>query len=242
MSHSSLPEHEREVEQSRVKLTQDLTLLCSSETMAAFTDGLKKEAFDTRDVLWEKLKSRAASNPAAVMAIAAGLGWRLFQKPPIATALIGVGLFSLWKTQSKTAYDATGRQLGYVEQSKEILKEQAGEAFSKAADLAVKAQRATTAKGSEAWDSAKDEIQRWQEEIDDTINEATSEVKASGEALMADIRAKRHDFRDDVRGATAKVVETIRDEDTRNTLFLGIASVAVAAALGIACQKRISEL
>jgi hypothetical protein len=241
MSHSSLLEREREVEESRAKLTQDLAVLCSSETIAAFTDDLKQEAFDTRDVLWEKLKARAASNPAAVMAIGAGLVWRLFQKPPIASALIGVGLFSLWKTQSKMAYDATGRRLDYVEQSKEILKEQAGEALSKAADFVEKAQRATTAKGSEAWDSAKDKIQTWQQKIGDTINEATSKVKASGEDAMADIQAKQHDLRDDIRRATADAAEKIGDDDTRNTLLLGIAGVAIAAALGIACQKRISE-
>jgi hypothetical protein len=241
MSYSSLLERERDVEESRAKLTQDLAVLCSSETIAAFTDDLKQEAFDTRDVLWEKLKARAASNPAAVMAIGAGLAWRLFQKPPIATALIGVGLFSLWKTQSKTAYDATGRRLGYVEQSKEILKEQAGEAFSKAADLVEKSQRATTAKGLEVWDSAKDKIQGWQQEFGDTISDVTSKVKAFTEDLAADIRARQHDLRDDIRRKTVDAAERIGDEDTRNTLLLGIAGVAIAAALGIACQKRISE-
>src|SRR5512132_3378907 len=98
MAGVSLHDHETEVEQSRAKLTQDLAVLCSSKTFVAFTDDLKKEAFDTRDALWEKIKARAASNPAAVIAIGTGLAWRLIQRPPIASALIGIGLFSLWKT------------------------------------------------------------------------------------------------------------------------------------------------
>ena len=110
MGNISLLQHEHEVERSRAKLTQDLAVLCSPATLAAFTDDLKQEAFETRDAFWEKIKARAASNPAAVMAIGAGLAWRLLRSPPIASALIGVGLFSLWKTQPRTAYDASGRR------------------------------------------------------------------------------------------------------------------------------------
>ncbi|MGA7773075.1 MAG: hypothetical protein WCA25_09040, partial [Pseudolabrys sp.] len=117
MGSISLLQHEHEVEQSRTKLTEDLAVLCSPKTLAAFTDDLKQEAFARRDDVWEKIKVRAASNPAAVAAIGAGLAWRLFQKPPISSALIGLGLFSLWKTQPRTAYDATGRRLDYTEQS-----------------------------------------------------------------------------------------------------------------------------
>jgi hypothetical protein len=40
--------------------------------------------------------------------------------------------------------------------------------------------------------------------------------------------------------ATA-AMDKVRDDDTRNALLLGVAGVAIAAALGIACQKRISE-
>ena len=119
MADLSLLEHEREVERSRAKLTQDLAVLCSSDTFAAFTDDLKKEAVGMKDAYWEKLKARAAANPAAVIAIGAGLAWRLIQRPPIASALIGVGLFSLWKTEPKSSYDATGRRLDYMQQSKE---------------------------------------------------------------------------------------------------------------------------
>ena len=102
MGNISLLQREHEVERSRAKLTHDLAVLCSSKTLAAFTDGLKQEAFATRDDFWEKIKARAASNPAAVAAIGAGLAWRLFQKPPITSALVGLGLFSLWKTQPRT--------------------------------------------------------------------------------------------------------------------------------------------
>jgi hypothetical protein len=241
MADTSLLEREQEVERSRAKLTQDLAVLCSSETFAAFTDDLKQEALGTKDVVWEKLKARAASNPAAVIAIGAGVAWRLLQRPPIASALIGVGLYSLWKTQPKTAYDATGRRLDYVEQSREILKEQAGQAFSVAADIAGKAQEAATAKGSEVWAGAKEKMGKWQSEIASTVGDTALGLKASGEELLDDVRVKQEDLRGEIHAMAARAAEKVRDEDTRNTALLGMAALAIAAALGIACQKRISE-
>jgi hypothetical protein len=62
MSDISLKVHEREVESARAKLTEDLTVLCSAQTFATFTDDLKQEALDTKDAVWEKLKARAAAN------------------------------------------------------------------------------------------------------------------------------------------------------------------------------------
>ena len=253
MGGASLHDYEFEVEQSRKRLTQDVAVLCSSDTFAAVTDDLKKEAFDTRDALWEKIKARAASNPAAVIAIATGLAWRLIQRPPIASALIGVGLFSLWKTTPRTAYDATGRQLDYVEQSKETLKEQAGQAFAATANVADKAQGAVTAKGMEVWESAKEKMQEWHEGAGRVFDETTSNLKSSGESILekvkasgddvrADMRARERHLREQMDDLASNTVQKLHDDDTRNNLLLGIAGAAIVAALGIACQKRISEI
>ena len=253
MGGASLHDREIEVEQSRAKLTQDLAVLCSSETFSAFTNDLKKEAFDTRDALWEKIKARAASNPAAVIAIGTGLAWRIFQRPPISSALIGVGLFSLWKTTPRMAYDAKGRRLDYIQHSKESLKEQAGQAFAAAANVADKAQEAATAKGTEVWESAKVKMQEWQQGAGRVVDDTTAKLKSSGESvldkvrssggdLLEDLHAKEHHLRDQMQDLTANAAEKLRDDDARNSLLLGIAGAAIAAALGIACQKRIAEI
>jgi hypothetical protein len=42
-----------------------------------------------------------------------------------------------------------------------------------------------------------------------------------------------------VEDVAAKTADKSRDEDTRNNLLLGVAGLAIAAALGISCQKRI---
>src|SRR4029450_11666085 len=204
MAGAALHDHEIEVERWRAKLTQDLAVLCSPQTFAAFTDDLKQQAFDTRDAFWEKLKARAASNPAAVIAIGDGLARRLIQRPPIASALVGVGLFSLWKTTPTTAYDATGKRLDYIQHSKESLKKQAEQVISAAADVAEKAQEAATAEGSEAWESAKETMREWPKDIgskvDKTVLKSSGEdvlnkVKSSGEDLLNDVRVRQHDVR-----------------------------------------------
>ena len=253
MGGASLYDREIEVEQSRAKLTQDLAVLCSAKTFSAFTDDLKKEAFDTRDALWEKIKARAASNPAAVIAIGTGLAWRIFQRPPISSALIGVGLFSLWKTTPRMAYDAEGRRLDYIQHSKESLKEQAEQAFAAAANVADKAQEAATAKGTEVWESAKVKMQEWQEGAGRVVDDTTAKLKSSGENvldkvrssgddLLENIHAKEHHLRDQMEDLAGNAADKLRDDDTRNNLLLGIAGAAIAAALGIACQKRIAEI
>ena len=238
---AELLEHERAVEHSRVKLCEDLAILCSTQTRAAFTEDLKHEALHIKDATWEKLKARAASNPAAVMAVGAGLAWHFLRNPPITSALIGVGLFSLWKTHPKTAYDATGKRLGYLEQSKAVLKEQAEYGVAVAGSLAARTGEMATEKGAEAWQGAKETAKEWQEEIGRTINDATDQLRASGEDLLTEVRHKERNLTGQIQGVAAKTVEKVQDPDMRNSLLLGVAGAAIAAAVGIACQKRISE-
>ena len=113
--------------------------------------------------------------------------------------------------------------------------------FSAAADIAGKAQEAAAAKGSEVWQGAKETMREWQGEMGELVAETTSRLKTSGEALLNDIRAKRRDLGDEIQEAATAIRDKVRDDDTRNTLLLGVAGVAIAGALGIACQKKISE-
>ena len=239
MADVSLLEYELDVERSRARLIQDLALLCSPETFARFTDDLKQEAFETKDALWDDVKARAAANPAAVIAIGAGLAWRLIQRPPIASALIGVGLYSLWKTDAKRTDDRT--RPDYLQQSKQALKEQTSEVVSATSRIAGQAQDAVAAKGAEIWDDAREKVREWSEEVGSRLGETTSKARSTGQAFLDDVRAKQHGLRDQVENVAARAVDKFRDEDTRNNLLLGVAGLAIAAALGIACQKRIYD-
>lgn len=241
MSDMSLNIHEHEVENARAKLTADLAVLCSRRTVATFTDDLKQEALDTKDALWEKLKARAAANPAAMLAIAAGLGWRLMSRPPIASALIGLGLFSLWRTPGAPL----DKRSGFFRQSAQSLRAQgedlATAAGGMAADLASQATDTVSVKGTEAWEAAKAKVQEWNQQAGARLDDVRLQAKTAGDAVVDGLRRQQHDLRDELLHATAAAKESLRDDDTRNTVLIGIAGVAIAAALGIACQKRISE-
>ena len=101
MTQADLNALERNVEQARARFANDLARLRSPVNLARFKDELWAEARETKDELVEKTKEvakdgaqrvltqlteRVAANPAAALAIGAGLAWRLFHRPPIATS------------------------------------------------------------------------------------------------------------------------------------------------------------
>src|SRR4029450_14055418 len=94
----SVPGPKRKVAARGAKLASDLSILRSPQTYREFGAELKSNAKSAVQRAIDDLKERAAANPSAALAIGAGLGWRLIKHPPIATALIGAGVLSLWRT------------------------------------------------------------------------------------------------------------------------------------------------
>jgi hypothetical protein len=112
---------EAEVEAARARLNdslQNLTRPSISEAVKhdirAYADTMKDELVEkistTREQLVssareatrqrvhrlsDSLRERAAANPLALVMIGAGLGWRLYRRPPVATLLMGAGAASL---------------------------------------------------------------------------------------------------------------------------------------------------
>ena len=98
-----LDQLERDLQETREKLARDLDRLRSTETISGFKADLLAQVSETKDDLvgkakasvtagvqdvWDEVKARAAANPAAALALSAGLAWRLMQRPPIASALV----------------------------------------------------------------------------------------------------------------------------------------------------------
>jgi hypothetical protein len=315
--HDTLRQCEREVERARSKLASDLAELRAPQTFSSFTDDLKRDALETKDALVdqvketaqskfadliEDVKARAAANPAATLAIGAGIAWRLLRHPPIATALIAAGIYSLWRTNGYQP--PSGASPDYVQHGKERLMEQAGDLASGVAartrELAADAGEAVSAKTTEMIEAAKAKAQEWSETAEgraqqwseaaqgkaqqwsdaargktqqwsgaaqttaqqwsDGIGQSAAAVgsalKAETESLNAAARRTARDATDKALGATrtasahtAQVVreamhdgrDALANADSRDKLLLGVAGIAVAAALGIACQRRIAE-
>src|SRR5579862_1601813 len=114
MSKAELNTLEQEVEAARARVAGDLARLRAPATMSEFKGELLVEARQSKDQLlekssnyvkdaaqhvWSDLKGRAAANPAAALAIGAGLAWQLLRRPPIASILVGAGIFGLMNTR-----------------------------------------------------------------------------------------------------------------------------------------------
>ncbi len=266
MADAPVTECEQEVELARAKLASDLAMLRSPSTYNAFTDDLRKEkdalvdkamsaAQSTLSNMLEDVKARAAANPAAAIAIGAGIAWRLARNPPITTALVGIGLFSLLRTQ---ASPLNGR--GFVESGAQNLREQARKLAATTAATASDTGRAMSEKAADMVDAAKTKVAELTEaasnKAEQLADKARSTVSGSDNPAsapdMMDQRAPGFTHAEvgyvttvgEAEGITSApdllrgAREFLGDDDARDKLLLGAAALAVTTALGMAIQRR----
>ena len=268
MIEPSLNQLEREVEASRTKLASDLSTLRSPATAAEFTETLKQEAFDAKDALLDKakakaqssiesliedVKARAAANPAAALAIGAGIAWRLIRHPPIATALVGAGLISLFRTPPARPNGQTSAD--YLSHAKTRLREQASAAADVAQEQAAALTETVAEKVTETAGRMKERAQDLTAQARlaatniarDTRQQASAMFNETTDALEQAGQTTRSAASSAVSRANAAMEQrwqpiqaAVSNAEARDKLLLAAAGLAVFAALGIA-SRRISE-
>ena len=269
MIEPSLNQLEREVEASRTKLASDLSTLRSPATAAEFTETLKQEALDAKDALLDKakasaqssielliedVKARAAANPAAALAIGAGIAWRLIRHPPIATALVGAGLISLFRTPP--ARPNGQAPADYLAHAKTRLREQATAAADVAQDKAAAVTETVAEQVTETAGRMKERAQDLTAQARlaatniarDTRQQATAMLNDTTDALEQAAQSTRSAASSAVSRANAAMEQrwqpiqaAVSNAEVRDKFLLGAAGLAVIAALGIASQRRMSE-
>jgi hypothetical protein len=157
------------------------------------------------------IKERAAANPAAVLAIGAGLAWRIARKPPIASMLVGAGVVGLMRTDPQKSYPGA-------------------EMASQVGGLAIAAKEKVEQWGSEAGDAVA-QAGELAGSVKGTVVEWSSDA---GEAIWQVARVTKS-LSD--RGSDA-INDIVRDAEERDKYLLGAAAVALVAAVGIAFQRR----
>jgi hypothetical protein len=227
MSRAELDLLEGDVQGARRRLKGDLELLRAPETFADFKeqvvaetrksrddiiDNVKGTATDRAERFWAELKDRAAANPVAVGAIAAGIGWRILRKPPITTLLVGYGLYSLMQTRpgepapgAEAVYGAADKALE-VKRQLEQWGSETGDAITRAADVAVPA--------------VTDAAQRWSADIGEVVSQAANSAQAA------------------VIATSQQVQHLASDAEERDKILLGAAIIALTAALGLSYLRR----
>ena len=274
MADDTLYLREREVEAARSKLAADLAILSSPNTFSEFTNDLKTGAIKLKDdaiakakssaqstleSVVEDVKARAAANPAAVLAIGAGIAWRLIRHPPITTALIGAGLYSLFKTTPSPTFHS---QESFLSQARDRLREQALDFASATRDQAQELGEAAANKTSELASSMAESVSEMSQnavnKISETASSATDRAKQWTEQAQTSIEGWSEEAKATVVGQPRSLhggTQATRSrglqeswspslqpaQASRNTMLLGVAGVAVAAAMGIALQRRMSE-
>jgi hypothetical protein len=265
----SLRQLEQEVEAARVKLAGDLATLRSPSTAAEFTESLKQEALESKDALLDKakttiqssvesmiedVKARAAANPTAALAIGTGLAWRLVRHPPIATALVGAGLLSLFRTQPAHLHGRARDD--YLSYAKNRFVKQASEAAALAKEKAVALGESVSENAAETAADIKDRVQDLTSQATSAAGEAAKDTKERASAVWSETAEAIEQARQSARstaahgmsraGETADQVwastqSSLNDAEARDKFLLGAAGFAVVAALGIACQRRLNE-
>jgi uncharacterized protein YjbJ (UPF0337 family) len=246
MSDADLNILERDVEQARARFAGDLARLRSPATLSDFKDGLWAQAAETKDNLIEKtkqaatdgvhrlvvdLKEKAAANPAAALAIGAGLAWRFVHRPPIASLLVGIGLFSLWRTSPSQDDDGlVPRAVELAGQVKGTVQEWTAGAAENVSQLADK----TYTTAEKAYTSARD-----------TMSTINANVVGAADQAAGSVQKAITQIRDQAAAAGDKTSAEFHaiapDKEARDSLLLGAAALAVAAAVGIAYQRRSVE-
>jgi ElaB/YqjD/DUF883 family membrane-anchored ribosome-binding protein len=250
MSERSLRELEGDVERARARLLADLSVLSSPVAYSEFKDDLKEEARYTFRGIVENVKGRAAANPVATLAIGAGVAWRLLQHPPISTVLIGAGLLGLWKT---IPLRPNAQNPDYLSTARTRLREQVGGFTTtmgeQAADMAGRVTERATDMAGDVVEHASDLAQTVREKARDLRDKAQDLRGQASEAIGDSAAAMTHraettfnDARRSVGDMSSEAISmtnrVVGDADTMDALLLSVAGLAVAAALGIAYQRR----
>lgn len=227
MTEPSLRELERDVGAARERLLSHLSVLSSPAAYLEFKQNLKDEARFTLRGILEDVKGRAAANPAATLAVGAGIAWRLLRHPPIATALIGAGLYSLWRT---TPVPSQGDDVDYLSTAKTRLGEQVSDLATSVGQQTTQMAKTVTDNAGELAESAKEKMQEWASQASEEISDGAGYVaKRTASAL--------HEAKMIPANAGYMAKKVISNSESRDTLLLGAAGLAVAAAVGIAYQR-----
>jgi len=230
MSQAELAALERDVEQTRSKFATDLARLRSPETLASFKDELWAEtsgaAKDNVQKVVDAVKRRVSENPLAVLAIGAGLSWRLFHKPPIASVLVGVGLFSLLRSHGDGSHGngSVGDVAGRARELADSAREKAQEKMHKWADQAGDRVAQSVAQLSDGAVSVA-------KQASEAVHDATTAARRTATQLGERVVETAHHAGDLISDAAS-------DQKVRDNVLLGAAALALTAALGIAYQRR----
>lgn len=204
MSTLELDRLEADVAMARERVVADVARLRSPAAFEEFKDDIGQTFSDTAQRTIAGLKSRAAANPAAVLAIAAGLLWRFARRPPIASLLVGVGLTSLLRTSADSPPSPVVTRSGELLQA---ANEKASELTEQARELSAQARDAAAATAASLSQTAG--------RIADQAAQTTARVSEQGARLSASAREAAARISGQATDTAARMTDQATDTATR---------------------------
>lgn len=236
---------EEDVAKARERVVADVARLRSPAAMAEFKADIGHTFSDSAQRTLDGLKSRAAANPAAVLAIGAGLMWRFARHPPIASILVGVGLASLMRTNPGSppspAVTRSGELAHAAAEKASEFTEQAREAASAAAETVSHTAARVADQATQLASRVSERTTRLSEEAVDTATRLSGEAseaaaRMSGQAAEAAARMSEGAGQFAAQASrsadrmTAAAQRALADSSARDAFLLGFAALAVGAA------------
>ena len=259
MSTLELDRLEEDVAKARERVVADVARLRSPTALEEFKGDISQTFSDTAQRTLAGLKNRAAANPAAVLAIGAGLLWRLARHPPIASLLVGVGLVSLLRTSADSppspVVTRSGELLQAANEKASELGEQAREFTAQAretaaataaslsqtagriADQAAQATARVTGQAARASEDARDAAARMSGQATDTATRLSGQAAEAAARLSegaGQFAAEASRSADRLRVAAQ---QALPEMPGRDGFLLGVAAVAVGAAALIGLRR-----
>ena len=195
MSTLELDRLEADVALARERVAADVARLRSPAAVAGFKEDIGHTLSETAHRAATDLKNRAAANPAAVLAIAAGLLWRFARHPPIASILVGVGLASLMRTSADSppspVVTRTGELFDAASEKASELNEQAREFAGQAREFAGQVREtaaAAAARVSETTGRLAEQATQAAARVSDQVSATASQFSEQGARLSDDAR------------------------------------------------------
>jgi hypothetical protein len=263
---------ESDIRTTRARLAANLSVLTSGATLDELKTTVKAEARDAGDDLMDRaresgmtmvrnvlddLKDKAIQNPAAVAAIGAGIGWKLWKNPPIASALVGYGLFSLLRGSDNdplqnAVRDARDRVEDTTSRALKTARATAHDIRDRTAEIAGDVQ----AKASSLIGDARNRAAAATDELRDTASALAGEARSTASRLAGTSDPPERDANDILDSNDMGQTQWARSQrsgqglvddiangarslrgDAQSQLLLSLAGVAVAAAVGVAVSR-----
>jgi hypothetical protein len=257
---------ERDIRTTRARLAANLSVLTSPITIDELKATVKAEALEASDDLMDRakvsgmsmlrkglddLKDKAMENPAAVAAIGAGIGWKLWKNPPVASALVGYGLFSLFRgSANDPVQNAVREARGRIEETTSAVFQTATETAHDIRDKTVAIADDVQRKASAMLGDVQDRASAATMEVRETASALAGEASSTVSRLAGEAEAMGRDAKEIGQDAWARSQQSGRllyDDmaertrhlrtDPQSQILLSIAGVAVAAAVGVAVSR-----